>query len=402
MSFANFGLGLAGFAQGLNSGIDAGTKIGGLINQGKIRQATKQGLEDAKAARQADIDKQVQVGAAPSADNSMTVPAYQVGDQTYADQGGAQKAAAKNVGDLDEYFQKVAAPKIYEEYLQVDPEKAQVWKDWSENQQVKAGMKHWAQAARSAAMGDFDGFGKNMVKAYNAQGYYDDGVTAKSFATKKDKDGNVIGATLTFAGPDGKEFSQDFDGSDDVIRAGLNMLSPQQTFEAGYKEQLAVKQAQIAANQAQAKFSNQVALEDHKAANQQAMQDRKDASALDRLKTGKELDALNQREKIALQTAAQQAYKRATSPQEAKRMLITSMQGKFVDSFGQPTKTPEEMNTLADQLLEQIYPQGGQRAPAARPGNPLSGGLMPSAQAGVPPTSNGLLIWDNQKGGLAQ
>lgn len=405
MSFANLGIGINAFAQGLNSGIDAGTKISGLVKQGQMRRAREEGMADAKAARSSAIDSLIQTGAAPSADNTMTTPTYNVGDQSFADQGSARKAAESQVGSLDEFYQKVAAPKIYERYLEIDPEKAQAWKTWNDQEQVKSGQKHWAQAIMKANMGDFDGFGKSLVKAYNTRGYLDDGTEVKDWKTLKDADGNVTGAMLTFKGPDGKEFSQTVNGMEDAYRMGAQLLAPEQVFNLGWQEIQAAKKAQIAAHQEGVKQQGRVQLEGVRQQGRQAVQTQRDNAAMDRVQTKAQLDeaATNRKAEAKVQALRKAGYpedfikqsmpailglgdyKKAAPPEEVRRMLHQARLG----DFQYQRKSPEEQAKIIDQDVALINGAG------ATP-NPMSRGIQGQGQgapaAGVP------MIYDTQTG----
>ncbi|MNK98026.1 hypothetical protein D3C87_1183770 [compost metagenome] len=73
-------------------------------------------------------------------------------------------------------------------------------------------------------------------------------------------------------------------------------------------------------------------------------------------------------------------------------MLVTNMAKQYVDFRGNPTKSAEEIGTLADQYIQQIY--------SGKQGNPLSGGIP--AQGGKPqaaPAGGGVpMIYDSVTG----
>lgn len=262
MSFANFGIGVNALAQGLSSGIQTGKMLTDLYKEGQINRANKQGMEDAKAARAADADKMIKVGSAANADNTMTVPTYDVEGQQFTDRDKASEAAQQKVGSLEDYYQTVAAPKIYEKYLEIDPQKAAVWKEWSDNQKVKQGMKHWADSVRSAQAGDFEGFGKNFVKAVNNNHYYGDGITATGVEPEKDEQGNVTGLTLKLKDANGKPFDHYVEGSmDSLMRMGINYMAPEKMFELGYASVLNAEKLRATAAQDQLKFQQKVLLQ---------------------------------------------------------------------------------------------------------------------------------------------
>lgn len=407
MSFANFGIGVGAFAQGLSSGIDTGVKLHGLMQQGKLRKARESGMADAKAARQSAIDSLVKVGSTANADNTMTMPAYNVGDQSYGDETSARKAAEGQVGSLDEFYQKVAVPKIYEQYMEIDPEKAETWMRWNEEKQVRQGQKYWSQAIGRANAGDFDGFGKYLVKAYNTRGYFDDGTEVKDWKTLKDDKGNITGAQLTFKGPDGKEFTQVVNGMEDAYRLGAFMLSPENVFNTGWSEIQAAKKAQLEMAKEDRKFQRDVYRDDRKAANQSALQSQRDDAALERTVTGKQMDAANKssavNQKVELlkrngfsdDWIAQNLpailgigeYKKAAAPEEVRRMLH---QARLSADYNYSRKTPQEQAAIIEQDMQLIYgSQPQQRS------NPLSGGI--SGQ-GARPTGRVPMIYDTTTG----
>jgi len=407
MSFANFGIGIGAFAQGLSSGIDTGAKLHGLMQQGKLRKAREAGMADAKAARQSAIDGLVKVGSTSNAGNTATVPTYKVGDQSYADEASARKAAEGQVGSLDEFYTKVAAPKIYEEYLAIDPEKAEAWKAWNEAKQVKQGQRLWASAVMKANMGDFDGFGKELVKAYNTRGYFDDGTQVKDWKTLKDDKGNITGAQLTFKGPDGKEFTQVINGMEDAYRLGAFMLSPENVFNTGWAEIQAAKKAQLEMAKEDRKFQRDVYRDDRKAANQSALQSQRDDAALERTVTGKQMDAANKssavNQKVELlkrngfsdDWIAQNLpailgigeYKKAISPDDARLRLH---EGRIKNDYSYARKSQAEQRAIIEQDMQMIYgSQPQQRS------NPLSGGI--SGQ-GARPTGRVPMIYDTTTG----
>jgi|GEM_PF-6840973 len=407
MSFANFGIGIGALAQGLSSGIDTGAKLHGLMQQGKLRKAREAGMADAKTARQSAIDGLVQVGSTSNADNTMTMPTFNVGDQSYSDEASARKAAEGQVGSLDEFYIKVAAPKIYEEYLAIDPEKAEAWKAWNDAKEVKQGQKLWASAVMKANMGDFDGFGKDLVKAYNSRGYFDDGTQVKDWKTLKDDKGNITGAQLTFKGPDGKEYSQVINGMEDAYRMGAFMLSPENVFNTGWSEIQAAKKAQLEMAKEDRKFQRDVYRDDRKAANQSALQSQRDDAALERTVTGKQMDAANKNDAVDRKVEilkrnnysdewiAQNLpailgigeYKKAISPDDARLRLH---EGRIKNDYSYARKSQAEQRAIIEQDMQMIYgSQPQQRS------NPLSGGI--SGQ-GARPTGRVPMIYDTTTG----
>ena len=409
MSFANFGIGIGAFAQGLNQGMETGAKLRGAYNDIKMANAREKGMEEAKAARQSAIDSLVKVGSTANADNTMTMPAYNVGDQSYGDETSARKAAEGQVGSLDEFFQKVAVPKIYEQYMEIDPEKAETWMRWNEEKQVRQGQKYWSQAIGRANAGDFDGFGKYLVKAYNTRGYFDDGTEVKDWKTIKDDKGNITGAQLTFKGPDGKEFTQVVNGMEDAYRLGAFMLSPENVFNTGWSEIQAAKKAQLDMVNEDMKFRRNVALEDRKEVGRVNRQQMQNDAAMERTVTSRQMDAANKTAAVDAKVAALKKagypdafinealpamlgigeYKKAAAPEEVRRMLH---QARLSADYNYSRKTPQEQAAIIEQDMQLI------NGPAQERRNPMSGGI-PAQQGGARPApGRGPVILDTATG----
>lgn len=411
MSFANFGIGIGALAQGLNQGMETGAKLRGAYNDIKMANAREKGMEEAKAARQSAIDSLVEVGSTANADNTMTMPAYNVGDQSYGDETSARKAAEGRVGSLDEFYSKVAAPKIYEQYLEIDPEKAEAWRAWNEAKEVKRGQKHWAQAVMKANMGDFDGFGQELVKAYNARGYFEDGTEVKDWKTIKDDKGNITGAQLTFKGPDGKEYSQVINGMEDAYRMGAFMLSPENVFNTGWAEIQAAKKAQLDMAKEDMKFRRNVALEDRKEVGRVNRQQMQNDAAMERTVTSKQMVAANKTAAVDAKVAALKKagytdafinealpamlgigeYKKAAAPEEVRRMLH---QARLSADYNYSRKTPQEQAAIIEQDMQLI------NGPANDRRNPMSGGISAQQGSARPAPGRGPIILDTQTGQL--
>lgn len=413
MSFANFGLGVAGLVQGINSGLDTGVKIKGLINQNRLETTRRDAMNAAQQARSNDVNKAISVGAGANADNTMTVPTYAVEGKTYGTQEEARGAAEKTVGDLAEYYTKVAAPKVYQTLLEIDPEKAMAWQDWTEQQTTKQGMKHWANAVRAAGMGDFEGFGKNLMKAYNTHGYSQDGVEATNWKTLKDDNGDITGAELTFKTRDGKEMTQTFNGTEDLMRTGSQFLSPEQQFNVGWSEiqsarKLAAENAQkiqgyqlqaaLADRRADANFQNQSALtsmrEDRADARAQARIDAADRRGAKSNATQAKVDIVREYygDDFVKQNLPSILGMKAGKTQDAQALRLKLHQARMQDY----TYQTADKNTR-EKILDDDMALIGSQAQSA---NPLSGGITPPAARPTGPANTGrtTYIIDNETG----
>lgn len=238
---SNFGIGVGAFMSGLNQGVQAYDTIQKARDRKALRDVATQGTADAKAAREADIGRSINVGS--TSVNGVETPTYSVGDKSFNSEADARAAAEKQVGSFMDYYSKQVLPKYQEHWMQTgEVEKAQALNKWMEDQNVQKGVKAWANAVRSFQVGDRDGFKKNLMAAYNQQGYFDDGMTAESIDDVNDDKGNLLGYKIKFKDAKGNVTEQSFDG-DDVARLGLNALSPAEVLSYGANQ---LKEAQAA------------------------------------------------------------------------------------------------------------------------------------------------------------
>ena len=238
---SNFGIGLGAFMGGVNQGMEAGERFKTIQDNNKLRKIAAEGTDAAKAAREADIGKSIKVGSVDQ--NGATVPTYEVDGQAYGSESEARGAAEKQVGSFMDYYTKTVMPQYQEHWMQTGQvDKAQAMQKWLENENVQKGVKSWANAVRSFQVGDSAGFKKNLLKAYNQQGYFDDGVTAEGIEDVKNDKGQLLGYKIKFKDGKGNVTEQTFDG-EDVAKLGLNALSPAEVLSYGVDQ---LKQAQAA------------------------------------------------------------------------------------------------------------------------------------------------------------
>lgn len=391
------GYALSGIVQGLSNGLQLGQQIRGALDQAQVRNVMAEGLAGAKQASADDIEANSQVGSKANADNTMTVPTFDdTRGNSYANADEQKKAAVKNAPLPDDFYLRDVVPKIKETYIaQGNMAGAEQWDKWAQDKSTQNGMKHWAQALRAGQMGDFKAYADNMVKAYNTPGYYDDGLHAEGYDLVKDKDGNTTGLTLKMKNKDtGESFAQTIHGQDDMVQAGIGLLDPRNAFQTTMARVTAAEAAQAKAGLEQTKFQNNVARDDRKAVNQAAVaskiEDQRAGNAMDRLKTGKELDQQNAGAAVTakvdmlkkagydegfIKEALPQIlgigqYKKPADPQEVRRMLFQAR----LSDFNFSRKSPQEQAKQIEQDLQLI--NGGSAAPA----NPMTAGL-PGAQA---------------------
>ncbi len=360
---------MAGYgANGLIQGIQAGNMLVDAYYRGQenkdraeIKNVMAEGLDSAKAQRQGAIDSNVQVGAEAGADNAMTMPTYADAKGTkYGSEAEARGAAEKNAPSVDDFYVKNVVPKIAETYLkQGNIEQAEKWNSWAEQKNTKDGMKHWTKALQAGQMGDFKSYADNMVKAYNTPGYYDDGLEADGYDLVKDKEGNTTGMTLNLRNKStGEKFAQTIQGQEDMVRMGIGLLDPANAFKTTQAAVTAAKANRTKADEGELKFKRDVYRDERKGERQAQQQEQKDASAIDRLSLGKDLDARNQKAAITLRAQAGDMYKKGASPEEVRRMLHQKRLGDFSYS----RMKPEEQAKIIDQDVKTIV--GGANAMA--------------------------------------
>lgn len=390
------GYGALGFMGGLSQGINTGSKLVGAYYAGQenkdkaeIKSVMADGLESAKANRQADIEANSQVGSTASADGTMTMPTYADSKgKSYANADEQKAAAEKNAPSIDDFYVKNVVPKIAQTYLsQGNIEQAEKWNAWADDKNTKTGMKHWTKALQAGQMGDFKTFADNMVKAYNTPGYYDDGLEADGYDLVKDKEGNTTGMTLNLKNKStGEKFAQTINGQKDMVQMGIGLLDPANAFKTTQATVQAAEAAQAKGAESDLKFKRDVYRDDRKGERQERAQAQRDESAIDRLVTGKEMDSKRQAEGIKLRAQAGDMYKKGASPEEVRRMLHQKRLG----DFSYARMKPEEQAAIIDQDVQTI--SGGKSQ-----GNPMSGGIgLPAAEGA--PAKGTPMVYDSKTG----
>lgn len=132
--------------------------------------------------------------------------------------------------------------KLLRFYLQNgEIEKAVNFREWLKQKDVRTAMGHWSRAIMAATYGDEKEFVSQITKAYNQDGYYDDGysIDPEESGFARDDAGRVIPgrAQVTFINDrTGERFTQTFEGEEDLYRMGINRLSAEEVFERGWSE----------------------------------------------------------------------------------------------------------------------------------------------------------------------
>ncbi len=251
MSFANFGIGLGAFSQGLNTGLQTGQQLAQIRDQGQIRRQAKQGIESARQAREGDISARIGQQGLDGAQGFMgeMTTGYEVDGKQFGSPEAARGQAERGQGSVMDYFMRDAAPKIGETFLaQGNIEKAEAWNQWISDSQTRRGMEHWASALRAAQMGDNKGFVDAITQAYNSPGYADDVLSVKSHRIN---DGGSI--TMIFE-RDGEEFEQTFENTEDLQQMAIGLLSPNNAFEITRAQAQSAAEARSKAAQEDLKF----------------------------------------------------------------------------------------------------------------------------------------------------
>jgi hypothetical protein len=421
----NFGIGLGAFLGGVGQGMQTGQQIKDALDARKMNRAMKQASADASTARSTDIDKAITIGngvsqadidaagadksdpyaankaavlsglATQNAGGDPNAPTYSVGGKAYSSIDQARSAAGKNVGSLMDYYTNVAVPKIVQSYLDNgQTDKAIQYQNFMDTQQAQTGMKHWATAAHAAARGDTQGFIKSMTAAYNTPGYADDGVQSLGGEEIKDAAGNTTGIRMRFKGDDGKEYSQDFNGMEDVYKAGISMLSPEKAFEQGMKQVDDADKAKIEDAKAKRTFADDLAKEKYKSSLTDNENDRQNQRQLGRDATQQgyklqqdatENDYGIQRDNNKAQVdAAYRAPSTTADPIENARKAIQAISNTLAQTDLNFAKLPADQQA---QRAAQIYQQQQAQARGiVSPGSPQTPAMLQAPQRGaIPP-----------------
>jgi hypothetical protein len=392
-----------GLIRGLSDGISLGNQMIAAYQQNKeynnqqdVKNVMAQGLADAKQTRSDDIAANSQVGSTANADNSMTMPTYNdTRGNSYANADEQKSAAEKSAPSLDELYLRNVAPKVKETYLaQGNVAAADQWDQWTQDKSTRTALGHLGKATLAGQMGDFKSYADNMVKTYNTPGYYEDGIHAEGYDLIKDKDGNTTGVSLNLKNKaSGEQYVQKVNGTQDMLNMGIAALDPRKGFELHMAQQAAQLAAGAKANLETVKTNNGMIRDTNKIVVQTKargqLEDQKAGNEMDRLTTGKQMDAANKKQELELRQTAGLLFKKGASPQEAHRMLMQGMSAKMVDFEGKPTMSPEELSQRATEMVEATYGKG-----ALSGGNPLAGGLPGTAPQQWPPKQG----WSAQPG----
>ena len=287
---------------------------------------------------------------------------YTVNGKGFDDEASARKYAESQAPTLTEFMRKTMVPKMQEAYIaQGDPEKAAAWGRWASEQEHEEHAKTWAKTYQAAQAGDIDAAAAGVIKMYKN---YDDGISLVSSEKVKDKDGNVTGFNVKLKTDATGETRSQFIDKKALTEMGLAALSPVQMFEQVYKRQQAADQmsakaaidAQNDARTLQRDVAKQGMIEDR--ADKRAEASDKRRAATSAAEHGYRLEEIATKEQLQQAGAAKEKraeiqsnidilkengygadeikgmlpallrageFKKATSPEEARRMIVTEL-----------------------------------------------------------------------------
>jgi hypothetical protein len=452
----NWGGFAGGFSQGFNNGVNIGKTLAEATKQKKIADLAKQGIVEATAARQADIDKkitenlpqqeatpakdvevapietpQAQVSqitpqgetitpasAAPTTPETITPQAttppasvpqvaasegiaprkrFSVGGQEFDTREDAMKAAEKQVGSIQDYQTNTIFPKMQQFYMeQGDVATAQKYADFAESQRGKAAIKLHSQALGQLMFGgDVDKGIKMLGDYYNK--FIDDGVDF--VGGKANADGTYTVTTKTKGGK-----TNEVQVDKKQIMAMAMAYDPSKLVQMGMDQ---VKSEEATRSEI-AKENRAEARDNRKSARDQA-------NKIEYKTIEVQLEAANASSKVKREVNAKVEFLRNAGYSDAfinealpgiigigdykkktspeeARRLAFSDRMKNDMTFSR--KSPEDQQKLLDQDMKLIY---GGVDPKTAPANPAAQGLptQPPKQGGIPvfDTKTGKIIY---------
>lgn len=320
---------------------------------------------------------------------------FSVGGQGFDTREEAVRHAEKQAPSIMDFMAKTMVPRMQQALVeQGDIEKAEAWGKWAEDRQNKRHMQEWAKAYTAAQSGNMERAADHVFNLYKD---FDDGVTPVSKEVVKDKAGNVTGFNVKLKDDSTGEVRSQFISPQNIVEMGLSGLSPVAMFEQAYKRQneasaLAAKARIDAQNDARTAAREEArdvrtaaredARDERRAAREAKAEEVKHGYRLEELATKEELEAagITTKEKAKVKAKVDilresgvspeaikellphmvggDGYKRSTSPEEARRLLMTErvkdplfnlrpaaeqkaiLDQDMVTIYGQPTATP--------------------------------------------------------------
>ena len=167
---------------------------------------------------------------------------------------------------LMESYIATGAPNVTRELIrQGRLDDAKKFDAWVKDSRAADGMAAWGRGIFAALQGDADSAAESFMDAYNASGYFDDGmdvVKEKSTLIKNDA-GDVVGVTLTMRNQaTGEEITQT-DSIDGFIQKAAWITSPEKAFEASQARLAAQQEALLKAEEERRKVATRLVETDY-------------------------------------------------------------------------------------------------------------------------------------------
>lgn len=403
---ANFGIGIGAFADGLVRGMNLGKQIKQVRKENAADEAREKAFEDAQkernAALEAETNRLMGIGEPPTQAGGQAPVAQPVDagggiaqpeqpQQPAISREEARKKAEENLGDGSDDVYRIVSNRMRDHYLKSgDIELADKWEKYAETRDARRQMRHFGNALKAASVGNHDGFIKNIRPVLEDN--YGKGFEIRSATPVKTKDGTVTGYNFEILNTRTGEVTQNSMSIDDLYQVGLTMGSPEQGFNRWLASQQQREEARSKAAAEAGKIQMQTAKEIAVEREKSRLRDQEIGPLGKKIRdmrvAGIPDDVI---QRVVTSETISDAYKKGASPQEAKRLIVQEMMGKYVDFRGNPTKTPQEISAMADEVVKSIY--GDE---AARPAAPA-----PQETAASPgPAARGLPILDQKTGKL--
>jgi hypothetical protein len=197
------GIGLGGFASGFERGVGLGDRM---QKAGRERE-NQRGIDEAVKGGQSDHEAAVTAGKAKAGDADsilrFTMPRLVLPMMKSGDLNGAQAAS-----------------------------------EWLRSDTTRAATKAWGEGMLLAQTGDTAGALKKFVAAGRTKGYGPD------FEISEPQPTEGGGFRVDLKSPDGRSFSKEFKGPDDVIKFGAAYLNPEAAFKSSQDQQAEARKQQ--------------------------------------------------------------------------------------------------------------------------------------------------------------
>lgn len=145
----------------------------------------------------------------------------------------------RTVAAAEKEYRQNKVPSIVEHYIRTgQPEKAEAFEKWVNDKGVREGMRAWQKSILAVQANDGDGFLNGLADAYEANNYYDDGlsVVREKSDVSYDERGNIVGAQVTFKDDaTGREFTQNFSDIEDFVATAIGVMAPESAFDKAWE-----------------------------------------------------------------------------------------------------------------------------------------------------------------------